>query len=268
MITEAHIPIDLKEAILQRDGFKCAICGSKAVTDEVLCVRSLTPSTPDENNATNLQTICASCLNALNGARVYKSLPQLEERRKQLQMVMESALDQKGFEREQINEIVKYIEDILAPDHKVSAEDRFIIGNGIRLFGFLPVLEIIDVAYYTKIKFKDGIITSQSKYEFLQAIIQYNRHNTKTPLDKAVGITVGACKKQFYQAYAQTAKSVLRKYIDILSPHYSDEFLSADIGMNGPVNKHVWSSKRAYDWEMYLNQHCAELLKAKGVKVK
>ena len=265
MITETNISIDLKEAILERDGFKCAICGSKAGSDEVLCVRSLAPATPDENNPTNLQTICSSCLNALNGARVYQSLTQLSERRKQLQMVMDSAVAQKGFEREQINEIVKYIEDVLAPDHKVSAEDRFVIGNGIRLFGFLPVLEIIDVAYYTKIKFKDGIITSQSKYEFLQAIIQYNRHNTKTPLDQAVGITVGACKKQFYQAYAQTAKSALRKYIDILSPHYSEEFLSADIGMNGPVNKHVWSSRRSYDWEIYLNQHCAELLKAKGI---
>ena len=267
MITEANIPQVLKNEILARDSFRCTKCGTPAVSGDVLTVYSLAAGTPEEKNPTNLQTICSSCLNAMNGARVYQSLPQLIERRKQLQIVMESAISQKGFEREQINEIVKYIEEILAPDHKVSAEDRFVIGNGIRLLGFLPVLEIIDVAYYTKIKFKDGIITSQSKYEFLQAIIQYNRHNIKTPLDQAIAITVGACKKQFYTAYAETAKSVLRRYVDLLSPYYSEEFLSADIGINGPVNKHVWSSPKAFDWEKYLNAHCKELLKAKGVDV-
>jgi len=261
---EANISPKLKLQILSRDDFKCTNCAA-GVPDIYLGVQSLYPGQPDENHPTNLRTLCVSCLNASQGRRITDPFSFIEERKAQLEQMLSEKYGDRMFFKQQTNEIIKYVNSLLCPDFLLDRTDTFRIERTVYRFGFITVLEVLEDAYYDKIKIKNGIITPESKILFVRAISAYSYISCLPRVERAQKYVVGGCRKHFGKSCESQVKARLRNYVDYLKKYaYNEDWIEHDLRED--VSRHVWSYNRISIFEHWLLNHCKELILVKAPK--
>lgn len=159
--------------VFKRDSFKCQYCGATA-PEAVLHVDHIKPvADGGENEIVNLVTACSGC-NLGKGARplddasaVNKQRAQLEElqeRREQLEMMMEWASDNHDLQREAAQTLADHWHKI-APitGYQISEAGVRGIRRWLRNFSFAEVMAAMDASADQYLRFNDdGTVTLES----------------------------------------------------------------------------------------------------------
>lgn len=169
-MTREPISKKLRFEVFKRDGFTCQYCGRKA-PDVILHVDHIAPvAKGGKNDLLNLVTSCADC-NHGKGARELsddsvvekqrKQLETLQERRDQIEMMLEWKASLLDIETEQARGAASYWEK-LVPGWAVSADGVSDIKKWVSKFGLDEVIESMKISAETYIEIADGRATDQS----------------------------------------------------------------------------------------------------------
>ena len=150
----------LRFEVFKRDNFKCQYCGMSA-PDVVLNVDHIDPvSNGGENDILNLVTSCRDC-NSGKSDRLLsehsmldkqrKMLEDLEERRQQLQMMIQWREQLSNFDEEQASALAKIINEKLKPVY-VTEAGITTIGEWLNRFKLDELVKVVDEMIVPKTK--------------------------------------------------------------------------------------------------------------------
>lgn len=157
--------------VFKRDSFKCQYCGAVA-PEVVLQIDHIQPvSKGGTNDSTNLITACIACnagkrdktlddRTAIVKQRV--QLEELQERREQLEMLMEWQQGLKDLNKATLSQVGSYWQD-LAPGFVINDNGKRNLSKWLRQFSPEEVLHAMDVAAEQYLKFnEDSTVTGES----------------------------------------------------------------------------------------------------------
>lgn len=157
MANTKRVPLSQKTRfeVFKRDSFKCQYCG-KSAPDVVLHVDHIKPvAKGGTNDIFNLITSCAGC-NSGKGARQLsdnatiqkqkKQLDELNDRREQLELMMQWQKELMGFKDEAISIIEQHFVDIFGSYYYLYTSDKTSCANLCKKYGLDEVLNAIDIA--------------------------------------------------------------------------------------------------------------------------
>lgn len=190
----ARIPIPKKVRfeVFKRDKFTCQYCGEKA-PDVVLHIDHIKPvSKGGDNEIINLVTSCQGC-NAGKGARELsdnvaitkqrEQLEELEERRQQLEMMLEWRESFAKAEDEKLQILVKAISD--KSNFGPNANGEQSIKRWLKRFEMNELLGAIDTSFEQYLVFDEkGEATGESwekAFAYIPRIISVNRRVSENP---------------------------------------------------------------------------------------
>lgn len=161
--------------------------------------------------------------------------------------------------------IVKdYIHSRMLQDFTLNRAGDFQIEKHIRNYGLVSVLDKVDEAYFSKIKFKDDKITEGSAVEFMKAIGAFLYVERAGELDKTIRYTAGICKNNIGEYCKKECLRRLDDFVRALELHYSEEQIIFDI--KSTVQKRTKYITNLPDWRAFMDNHQREMLHAKGRK--
>ena len=172
----------LRFEVFKRDQFKCQYCG-KAAPDVVLNVDHINPvSKGGENDILNLVTSCEDC-NSGKSDRLLsdnsildkqrKMLEELDERRKQLQMMLEWRDELKGFDNEVAQSVADYFEQSIDDAAQVNEVGLKNINKWLKRFELHELLQAIDDL--NPIYTKDKALDAGAMFANIPKVANFNR---------------------------------------------------------------------------------------------
>jgi len=191
--------------VFKRDGFKCQYCGS-AAPDVILHVDHIRPIAADgDNDIGNLITACAEC-NLGKGPRELsdrsaierqrKQLEELNERRLQLEMMIEWRAGMTRLEDQKVEAVASMIEG--AAECKVTAKGRDNIRFWLRKYSVQELLLAADEG--KRYLDRDGeSFTSESRskyFDFVPRIAAVKRREREKPYLKELYYIRGILRKR------------------------------------------------------------------------
>ena len=172
----------LRFEVFKRDQFKCQYCG-KAAPDVVLNVDHINPvSKGGENDILNLVTSCEDC-NSGKSDRLLsdnsildkqrKMLEELDERRKQLQMMLEWRDELKDFDNEVAQSVADYFEQSIDDAAQVNEVGLKNINKWLKRFELHELLQAIDDL--NPIYTKDKTLDAGAMFANIPKVANFNR---------------------------------------------------------------------------------------------
>lgn len=170
----------LRFEVLKRDSFKCQYCGNSA-PDVLLEVDHIKPvAQGGTNDIWNLVTSCQPCNSGKSDrtlsdqtvvAKAKKQLDQLQERREQLEMLMEWQAGLAGLEQETLDAIADYCNQQMK-GYTISAKYREDLGGLVHRYGVQSVIEAIakSAKQYLRTNGDEKGHTQDSVNEFIYGI--------------------------------------------------------------------------------------------------
>jgi hypothetical protein len=203
--SRSQISGKIRFEVFKRDGFKCQYCGS-AAPDVILHVDHVRPIASDgDNDIGNLITACAEC-NLGKGPRELsgrsaiekqrKQLEELNERRLQLEMMIEWRAGLTRLEDQKVDAVASMIEG--AAECKVTAKGRDSIRLWLRKYSVEELLLAADEGKcYLDRDGESFTSESRSKYfEFIPRIAAVKRREQDKPYLKDLYYIRGILRKR------------------------------------------------------------------------
>lgn len=209
--------------VFKRDSFKCQYCG-KSAPDVILNVDHIKPVAAGGNNGmTNLITSCFDC-NMGKKARLLddnsmlekqkKQLEELNERRQQLEMMMEWRESLMSIEQEQINFAMTRWSDLLKDEYKLNENGIKTLRRMLKKYGLNNVLDAFDTAVDQYLEFSDDKPTKDSvgtAWTKVERILSFNKTSEKKPYLKDLYYMRGILKNRLNYVNPHIAISLLEK---------------------------------------------------------
>ena len=149
-------------------------------------------------------------------------------------------------------------------NYSMNNAGEFQIEKYIRNYGLVSVLDKVDDAFFSKIKFKGDKITEESAVEFIKAIGAFLRVEQGGDLNKQIYYTGGICKNNFGEYCKKECLRRLFDYVRALEPYYSEAELIMDI--KGTIQQRTKFMSGLPDWRAFMDNHEREMLQVKGRK--
>jgi hypothetical protein len=178
--------------VFKRDSFTCQYCG-RAAPDVVLEVDHIRPvSKAGEDDIVNLITSCRDC-NAGKSDRELsdntvmvkrkKQLDDLQERREQIEMMMEWHRGLSDLEEYQVDEIVNYFDE-LTPGWSLNENGRASMRKLLKKYNLQEILMAIKTSCDQYLELADEKITQTSVMkanEYIEKILSFNKRCKDKP---------------------------------------------------------------------------------------
>lgn len=176
----------LRFEVFKRDQFKCQYCG-KAAPDVILHVDHINPvSKGGDNDILNLVTSCIDCNSGksdrlLSDSTVLdkqrKMLEELDERRKQLQMMLDWREELKDFDSEVAQKVADYFEQLIDGESSVNEFGLKTINKWLKRFEVNELLQAIDDLnpVYTR----ERTLDAGAMFENIPKVANFNRKDDK-----------------------------------------------------------------------------------------
>ena len=191
MTDRKAIPRTIRFEIFKRDSFACQYCGV-AAPDALLVIDHIKPvAEGGSNDITNLITACQPC-NAGKGARELdddsvvarqkRQLDDLNERRNQLEMMMEWREGLLSIEGDKLKIIEKAIgsKSQFVPNDVGKRE----IAKWLKKYELAEILDAIDTSYLQYLEFEGDEVTSESwnkAFNAVPGVIRVTRSSREKP---------------------------------------------------------------------------------------
>lgn len=193
--------------VFKRDSFTCQYCGAEAPT-VILHVDHLNPvSLGGDNEITNLVTACESCnlgksnvpLSDISAASKQKAqLNILQERREQLEMIMEWRKGLLEFDVEVLDKASDYFTDVTG--YELSEVGRKKLHRAVKQFGVTEVLTALDEEVVTYGRYDDaGKMLSESATTIINKLGPFcsvRKKSADEPYLKAIYYTRGILRNR------------------------------------------------------------------------
>lgn len=187
------IPKSIRFEVLKRDKFACQYCGA-AAPDVVLHIDHIKPIASDgDNDITNLITSCQGCNlgksdRVLSDHSVVKKsklqLDELQERREQLEMMMEWQRGLRNIADDTIGALCSYWAE-LAPGYVVNDNGKKDFKKLARTFSIPEITSAMDTAAEQYLEYgTDGHVTGKSwelAFNKISGICQVNKQAEENP---------------------------------------------------------------------------------------
>jgi hypothetical protein len=193
MVERKTVSRSTRFEIFKRDCFKCQYCGSEA-PNVVLEVDHIKPvAEGGDSDITNLVTSCYDC-NHGKGARELSDdatvkrrrvqLEELQERREQLEMMMEWAVSLHDIQTDAVKRLAEYW-DSMTPGWSVSEDGKNTIRSWLKTFSVAEIVTAMDTARYQYLRFgPDGSVAGESwslAFAKIKGICRVSRAESKEP---------------------------------------------------------------------------------------
>jgi hypothetical protein len=187
------IPKSIRFEVFKRDSFKCQYCGSQA-PDVLLEIDHIDPiAKGGDNDITNLITACKDCNAGKKDKRLddnsaitrsRNQLSELQERRQQLEMMLDWRKGLKNLKEESTDYLCSSWEE-LAPGWTVSEHGRKKIKSLTQKYSIDEISDTMDIAaeQYLILK-KDGTCTDESwqiAFSKIQGICKHRKLQKDNP---------------------------------------------------------------------------------------
>ena len=214
----------LRFEVFKRDNFKCHYCGMSA-PDVVLNVDHIDPvSNGGENNILNLITSCRDC-NSGKSDRLLsensmldkqrKMLEELEERRQQLQMMIQWREELSTFDEEQVLALCKIIDQKIKPQ-SITKTGMKAVEGWLNKFSFEELVSVIDGM--TIPRTKDNSIDGN---ELMAKIPKIAAANRKPESERELLYIRGILRKRL--SYIDERKTIMWLHNAIYAGYCTDE---------------------------------------------
>lgn len=186
------IPKSVRFEVFKRDSFTCQYCG-QAAPDVVLVIDHIKPySKSGDNDIMNLVTACAGCNAGKSDrelddksviAKQKAQLDELNERRLQLEMMLEWREAVSNIAKQQEDAVVEFIDS--HPDFEVSPIGRNSIRKWIKRYGFTEVMDAAETSFgqYLEYKQSGGVVPDSwnKAFNYIPRIINVKRREEDKP---------------------------------------------------------------------------------------
>lgn len=209
--------------IFKRDSFKCQYCG-KSAPDVILNVDHIKPvADGGTNHTTNLITSCFDC-NSGKSDRLLddntmlekqkKQLEELNERRQQLEMMMQWREGLSSIEDDKLNFALKKWSEVLNNQYSLNDNGKKGLKTLLKKYGLNDVLDAIETAANQYLKIKNDKITQESVEEAMKKvgrILAFNKSADDKPYLKELYYMRGILKNRLHYLDLQKAIELLEK---------------------------------------------------------
>lgn len=194
--------------VLKRDKFTCQYCGA-AAPDVVLHIDHINPvSSEGDNHITNLTTSCEGCNlgksdkvlsddSALK--KVKNQLDVQQERREQLEMMMEWHRSLRDLADDTVNELCSYWQK-LAPGFVLSDNGKNKIKKWLRRFSLEEVTKAMDISAQQYLEFESSNLVTLASWEIafnkIPGICQVTRQEKDDPDIREIYYIRGILRKR------------------------------------------------------------------------
>jgi hypothetical protein len=213
--------------VFKRDSFTCQYCGAKA-PDVLLEVDHIDPvASGGCNDIINLITSCKACnsgksKNKLSDdSAIIKQRKQLEERREQLEMLMQWSQGLQDLKSSQVDQVVDYINKAI-PGFSVMESYKATIKTWIKKYPFDLIFEAIDESASRYLRYDDDMITKESAEDFLKKIGGILYFKAQPPLEQKMAWIRTVASKTYHREGWQF-KASLQDYVNALKNAGWDE---------------------------------------------
>lgn len=211
MTTRRTLSKKLRFEVFKRDSFRCQYCGAEApsVLLEVDHIKPIAEGGTDD--ITNLITSCESC-NAGKGARelddhsvLAKSkaqLDELQERREQLELMMEWKRGLQDLSGDTLNNVLGYFAERVHGWHVSEPSARQTVQKLIKRYGASSVIDAIDAGTDSYLDLgSDGKATKDSAnrvFQMLPGICRVNEASKEDPDLREMYYIRGIMRKRYF----------------------------------------------------------------------
>lgn len=209
--------------VFKRDSFKCQYCG-KSAPDVILHVDHIKPVSAGGNNAmTNLITSCFDC-NMGKKDRLLddnsmlekqkKQLEELNERRQQLEMMMEWREGLMSLEEDQLNFALSKWSTLMKNKYSLNENGAKRMRRIIKKYGLNEVLDAMETSVDQYIVFDKGKQTEESvdtAWSKVEKILAFKKEDEKKPYLKDLYYMRGILKNRLSYLNPHIAISLLEK---------------------------------------------------------
>jgi len=242
--------------VFKRDKFQCQYCGRSA-PDIVLNIDHIKPVAKDgDNDICNLITSCFDCNSGKkdrllsDGSVVLKQRKQLEllqERKEQLELLMQWKTSLINCANDELKEICKYINKQITP-FSISDGYKAKLKLMIKKFGFNDIISATDKAIEKYLRYdKNGDLTQDSVNDALNKIGGIANLSNRPEIDLKIGYIRGICKNRFNYCDIRIISVLLNNYISSLrNKEWSDEDIINDL-----ENEVIPITKAAKNWSQW-----------------
>jgi len=231
MATRKYISKKTRFEVFKRDSFTCQYCGQKA-PDIILNIDHIEPV--KEGGSNELFNLITSCFPCNNGKRARKlddnsvlakqrdKLQYIQERKEQIEFMLEWKKSLENVEEEYIEMIIDYINSKIKPNTLNDNGKTNIIG-WLKKFKVEEILEAVDLSAEKNIKYYTEEIYQESIEIFISKIkgILYTRR--MKPIAQRIAYINGIGRNQIYNWEEITSKIILNKYTKALSDFGKEE---------------------------------------------
>jgi hypothetical protein len=217
-----NISKKIRFEIFKRDSFKCQYCG-KTSPDVVLEVDHIKPvSEGGTNDITNLITACFDCNRGKTNVllddksvieKQRQQLEELNERRLQLEMMMEWREGLTNLEQDKIDIIKDKWSDMT--DFSINQNGEKTIRRMIKKFDFNLILDCLDISASQYLKTdEEGDYTHESvekSFNYIERIAAHKVKETEQPYLKDLYYIRGIMKNRFRYLNEQKAIQLLKE---------------------------------------------------------
>lgn len=238
MSARTSISKKIRFEIFKRDKFTCQYCGRKS-PDIVLNIDHIKPiAGGGDNDILNLITSCFDCNNGKRAKSLddnsviekqRKQLELLQERREQMEFMLEWQKSLTNFDMEASSVLIKHVEEIIKP-HSLNDGGKEIISIICKKYTNAQIITNIDETYKKYIIYDENGATLQSAELFLKELPKLLGRLNKAPIENKIAYIIGIGRNRFSNWNTQVGAIILNNYVKALKNHgYSDEQILNDL---------------------------------------
>ena len=261
MSTMTQIPQETILAVLKRENFTCRRCGAKCPEHYIIVDKVFKDG--ESISPGDLTTYCASCHNEyFTDTPVVEAIDEPGRRKGQFLLLLDSLKEKGNFRKEQAREICEYFNGQLCGS-KISPRNRIDIERALRVMEAIDVIEVLEDAYYNKVKIIDGVIAPRSYEEFSKAIPKYLYSSTLCDIVKQLRIIRGGCAIRLIGYDERECYRYLLEYKMALEhAHYTEQEIMKDLVQS--VSQFDKATRTLTEWEAMMDKHRAQMLEGKN----
>lgn len=257
MATRKALSKKIRFEVFKRDKFTCQYCGQKA-PDIVLHVDHIDPvAGGGGNDIINLITSCFDCNSGKSDRKLddnsvvekqRRQLELLQERREQIELMLEWKKSLATFDNDVNEMIVEYINSKIKP-LGLNDNGKKSVSEWLKKFTTEKILDGIDEAAKKYLKYENGEIGEESAEVFLSKIAGVIVVKEMPLLKQKIAYTKGIARNRFGYWDDRKGAIILNNYLNALKDYgWNDEQLLKDI-----ENEVMPMTKEANNWSQWKN---------------
>ncbi len=231
--------------VFKRDRFTCHYCGRKAPDVILQCDHIKPVSKGGTNDLLNLLTSCKDCNSGKSNielddntvlSKQQHQLELLQERREQIELVLQWKESLENFEEEKVKILIHYIEQRIKPYTLVNNSHKF-IASLLRKFTVEELMNGIDIGTQKYLRYDtEGQALHNSVERFISKIGGITATQRMSPIQQAIVKikAIGKAHLVFHREYKM--KQLLNDYVQKMDEKgWTEEEILVEL--NGPVLK-------------------------------